>query len=55
MQGGSSLKKLAVFEKLVVQRHGHASKRSYNAAEKAAETKVRNQGKKEIRKALKGE
>lgn len=55
MQGGSRLKKLEPFAKLVVQRHGHASKRSYNAAEKAAETKVRSQGKKEIRKALRGE
>jgi hypothetical protein len=30
--------------KLVVQRHGHAPRRSYNAAEKAAETKVRQAG-----------
>jgi hypothetical protein len=30
--------------KLCVQRHGHAPKRSYNAAEKAAETKVRQAG-----------
>jgi hypothetical protein len=32
-----------------VQCHGHAPKRSYNAAEKAAETKVRQAGKKAAR------
>ena len=32
--------------KMHVQRHGHAPKRSYNAAEKAAETRVRQAGKK---------
>ncbi len=36
-------------EKSWVQRHGHAPKRSYNAAEKAAETKVRQAGKKAAR------
>ena len=38
--------------KLTVQRHGSkrgASRRSYNAAEKAAETKVRQAGKKACR------
>ena len=40
--------------KMCVQRHGHkrgSSRRSYNAAEKALETKVRQAGKKEIRLA----
>jgi hypothetical protein len=52
MNGGSHQKKLAVFGKLVVQRHGHGSKRSYNAQEKAVETKTRNQGKREVRQSL---
>ena len=34
-------------DKLCVQRHGHSNKRSYNAAEKAIETRVRHQGKQE--------
>jgi len=33
-------------------RHGHGCKRSCNAAEKALETKVRHQGKLEIRAQL---
>jgi hypothetical protein len=38
--------------KLVVQRHGHAKPRSYNRCEKAAETRVRQAGRREIREAL---
>ena len=34
------------YGKLCVQRHGHASKRSYNAVEKKYETRVRQQGRK---------
>ncbi len=48
-------KKLNAYGKLVVMRHGHAPKRSYNAAEKAVESKVRQQGKQEIRRSLRGE
>ena len=33
--------------KRCVQRHGHASKRSYNAAEKATEARVRREGKRQ--------
>lgn len=54
MQGGTSKRrKIAPGAKLVVQRHGGGGGaiRSYNAAEKAAETQVRQQGKKEIWKA----
>ena len=40
--------------KLVVQRHGHAPKRSYNAAEKAAETRVRHAARREILAQLVG-
>jgi len=35
--------------KLCVIRHGHGPRRGCNAEEKAAETKVRQAGKKEIR------
>ena len=38
--------------KLTVQRHGHAPRRSYNACEKAAETRVRQAARREIRSAL---
>lgn len=54
MQGSNVKRKLEVFGKLVVQRHGHGSKRSHNAQEKAVETKTRRQGKSEIRNHLKG-
>lgn len=40
------------YEKMCVQRHSSRRKRSYNAAEKAAETRVRHAGRREIREAL---
>lgn len=57
MQGGSKNPKIDDKAKLVVQRHGGGGGaiRSYNAAEKAAETKVRQHGKKEIKRQLRGE
>lgn len=45
MQTGMKAQGQDVQRKLCVQRHGHAPKRSYNAAEKAAETRVRQAGK----------
>lgn len=47
MQSGSRLKKLEVMGKMLISRHGsRGSKRSANAAEKAVETKTRQQSKK---------
>jgi hypothetical protein len=47
MQTGLKSQGQVQYSKLTVQRHGHkrgASRRSYNAAEKAAETRVRQAG-----------
>ncbi len=52
MQTGKKAQGQDVGRKLHVQRHGHSKPRSYNRCEKAAETRVRQAGKREIRQAL---
>ena len=52
MKTGTKAQGQDQWAKLVVIRHGRGSRRGCNAAEKAAETRVRQAGKKACREAL---
>lgn len=54
-QGFRALGADVALGKRCVMRHGHRKPQAYNRQEKVYESKVRQAGKKEIRKALKSE